>query len=87
MDRDLRAFRHERAARLRGERLDELRSVDGSGIDLELWEAWEPELRPELVVRSHHERLDGSGYPDGLAGDRIPLAARWFAIIDSFVRS
>ncbi|MHC5005405.1 MAG: HD-GYP domain-containing protein [Planctomycetota bacterium] len=36
------------------------------------------------VVLGHHERLDGSGYPDGLAGERIPLAARWFAIIDSF---
>ncbi|MHC4991805.1 MAG: HD-GYP domain-containing protein [Planctomycetota bacterium] len=36
------------------------------------------------VVRWHHERLDGSGYPDALVGDRIPQAARWFAIIDSF---
>jgi putative nucleotidyltransferase with HDIG domain len=34
------------------------------------------------VVRSHHERWDGSGYPDGLAGERIPLAARVFAIAD-----
>ena len=36
------------------------------------------------VVRSHHERIDGSGYPDGLAGEQIPLAARWFAVIDGF---
>ena len=36
------------------------------------------------VVRSHHERIDGSGYPDGLVGDEIPLAARWFAVIDGF---
>jgi HD-GYP domain-containing protein (c-di-GMP phosphodiesterase class II) len=34
------------------------------------------------VVRSHHERWDGSGYPDGLAGAEIPLAARVFAIAD-----
>jgi putative nucleotidyltransferase with HDIG domain len=34
------------------------------------------------VVRSHHEHWDGSGYPDGLAGDDIPLAARVFAVAD-----
>ena len=34
------------------------------------------------VVRSHHERWDGRGYPDGLAGDEIPLAARVFAVAD-----
>jgi ribonuclease P protein subunit RPR2 len=34
------------------------------------------------VVRSHHERWDGSGYPDGLAGEAIPLAARVFAVAD-----
>jgi putative nucleotidyltransferase with HDIG domain len=34
------------------------------------------------VVRSHHERWDGLGYPDGLAGDQIPLAARVFAVAD-----
>jgi HD-GYP domain-containing protein (c-di-GMP phosphodiesterase class II) len=34
------------------------------------------------VVRSHHERWDGSGYPDGLAGEDIPLSARVFAVAD-----
>jgi HD-GYP domain-containing protein (c-di-GMP phosphodiesterase class II) len=34
------------------------------------------------VVRSHHERWDGRGYPDGLAGEQIPLAARVFAVAD-----
>ena len=34
------------------------------------------------VVRSHHERWDGGGYPDGLAGEEIPLAARVFAVAD-----
>jgi cyclic di-GMP phosphodiesterase len=37
-----------------------------------------------LVIRHHHERFDGSGYPEGLAGDDIPVAARIFAIADSF---
>jgi response regulator RpfG family c-di-GMP phosphodiesterase len=35
------------------------------------------------VVRSHHERWDGQGYPDGLAGDAIPLGARVFAVADT----
>lgn len=40
-------------------------------------------LRPALdIPHFHHERFDGSGYPMGLAGDRIPLAARAFTVID-----
>jgi response regulator RpfG family c-di-GMP phosphodiesterase len=35
------------------------------------------------VVRSHHERWDGDGYPDGLAGTDIPLGARVFAVADA----
>jgi cyclic di-GMP phosphodiesterase len=35
------------------------------------------------VVRSHHERWGGGGYPDGLAGQEIPLAARIFAVADA----
>lgn len=35
-----------------------------------------------VVVRCHHERWDGTGYPDGLAGDGIPAAARVFAVAD-----
>jgi ribonuclease P protein subunit RPR2 len=35
------------------------------------------------IVRSHHERWDGSGYPDGLSGEEIPLAARIFAVVDA----
>jgi ribonuclease P protein subunit RPR2 len=37
----------------------------------------------KAVVRSHHERWDGAGYPDGLAGQDIPLAARVFAVADT----
>ena len=36
------------------------------------------------IVRATHERWDGQGYPDGLAGDEIPLAARIIAVCDAF---
>jgi len=36
------------------------------------------------IIRSHHERMDGTGYPDGLAGDQIPLLARIVAVADAF---
>ncbi len=35
-------------------------------------------------VRHHHERYDGTGYPDGLAGDRIPLIARAMCVVDAY---
>ena len=34
------------------------------------------------IIRHHHERMDGSGYPDGLSGEQIPIAARIFAVVD-----
>jgi HD-GYP domain-containing protein (c-di-GMP phosphodiesterase class II) len=44
-----------------------------------------PELHEVLpAVRHHHERWDGTGYPDGLAGPRIPLEARVLAAVDAF---
>ena len=36
------------------------------------------------MVRSHHEKLDGSGYPDGLRGDAIPLSAQIICVVDVF---
>lgn len=42
-------------------------------------------LRPLVpVVRNHHERIDGNGYPDHLAGEAIPLAARIVAVADTY---
>ncbi len=54
--------------------------------------AWGVELLAEVefpwdlkpIIRWHHEKHDGSGYPDGLAGDRIPLAAQIIGIVDVF---
>jgi putative two-component system response regulator len=40
------------------------------------------QVRP--IVRHHHERLDGTGYPDGLAGDAIPLLAQVLAVVDVY---
>jgi HD-GYP domain-containing protein (c-di-GMP phosphodiesterase class II) len=36
------------------------------------------------VIRHHHERYDGKGYPDGLAGEDIPIAARIMAVVDAY---
>ncbi|WP_394649523.1 HD domain-containing phosphohydrolase [uncultured Deinococcus sp.] len=45
-----------------------------------------PALSPAVIelVRSHHERWDGQGYPDGLAGEGVPLLARIFALCDVY---
>jgi len=37
-----------------------------------------------LIIRSHHERYDGKGYPDGLSGEEIPLGGRILTIVDSY---
>jgi HD-GYP domain-containing protein (c-di-GMP phosphodiesterase class II)/pSer/pThr/pTyr-binding forkhead associated (FHA) protein len=44
-----------------------------------------PDLHPiRPIVRNHHERWDGTGYPDKLAGEKIPLLARIVAVVDAF---
>jgi putative nucleotidyltransferase with HDIG domain len=40
--------------------------------------------REKQIVRHHHERFDGRGYPDGLAGEKIPALARVLTVVDSF---
>jgi putative two-component system response regulator len=42
------------------------------------------DLELTAIVRHHHERLDGSGYPDRLHGEGIPLGARIVAVVDTF---
>jgi len=42
-------------------------------------------MKPALnIIRYHHEKLDGSGYPDGLKGDQVPVTARVMAIVDVY---
>jgi cyclic di-GMP phosphodiesterase len=48
---------------------------------LENVDAWD-DVR--LIVRHHHERFDGRGYPDGLRGEAIPLGGRIVAVVDAF---
>ena len=55
-------------------------SVDGEAICRPL--AMGNRVGP--IIRHHHERWDGTGYPDGLAGDQIPLGARVVAVVDAF---
>ncbi len=38
----------------------------------------------KVIVKHHHERFDGTGYPDGLKGEEIPLPARLLAVVDTF---
>jgi putative nucleotidyltransferase with HDIG domain len=56
-----------------------LHPVDGAELVASLGDS---ELT--AMVRHHHERIDGTGYPDGLAGDEIPLGARIIAVADTF---
>ena len=51
------------------------------GLDIVAGNAW---MNATPVIRHHHERFDGSGYPDGLSGVEIPRGARLFAIVDVF---
>jgi HD-GYP domain-containing protein (c-di-GMP phosphodiesterase class II) len=60
-----------------------LRDLPGAGAEII---ASAPALRPvATLVRSGHENYDGSGYPDGLAGDRIPLGSRILAVCVDYV--
>ncbi|MBN9424075.1 MAG: metal-dependent phosphohydrolase [Candidatus Accumulibacter sp. 66-26] len=51
------------------------------GLEIVAGNAW---MNATPVIRNHHERFDGSGYPDGLRGMQIPQGARLFAVVDVF---
>jgi HD-GYP domain-containing protein (c-di-GMP phosphodiesterase class II) len=68
--------------KLTDEEYDEIKRHPAIGADLignlEMYRRSVP------IVRHHHERWDGRGYPDGVAGEEIPLGARIIAVADSF---
>ena len=54
-------------------------------VGAEMLVSLSPRLEPIAAgVRAHHERWDGSGYPDGVAGQNIPLVGRIVAVADTF---
>lgn len=67
---------------LTDEELDRIQSHPGEGIELITPFLDSAEL--DEVIRHHHERVDGTGYPSGLRGDHIPLSARIVAVVDAY---
>ena len=61
---------------------ERIRAHPGAGSDLVLGLRSLELVRP--IMRHHHERWDGSGYPDGLKGEAIPLGARIISVVDVF---
>jgi putative two-component system response regulator len=62
--------------------LEQVRRHPALGADLVRGLRTLDDVRP--IIRHHHERCDGSGYPDGLRGEAIPLGARIMAVVDVF---
>lgn len=66
-----------------------LHTTKGAEIATQLIELYDLKEIPYIkmlanIIRSHHEKMDGSGYPDGLMGDEIPIEARIIAVADIF---
>ena len=61
---------------------ERIRAHAGAGSDLVIGLRSLDLVRP--IMRHHHERWDGSGYPDGLKGEAIPLGARIISVVDVF---
>jgi putative nucleotidyltransferase with HDIG domain len=71
----------DKPGRLTDAEFDLIKRHPGEGVEL-LSHIEDPELL--AMVRHHHERLDGQGYPDRLSGEQIPLGARIIAVADTF---
>ena len=70
-------------ARLTPAEFEQVKRHTVTGFEMSLELAFLPDATRE-VIRSHHERWDGGGYPDGLAGEAIPFLARAFALVDVY---
>lgn len=71
--------------RLTDEEFDQIKAHPGLGETILKQIEPKDAMAPLLPgVRSHHERYDGNGYPDGLAGENIPLLGRVIAVADAF---
>jgi putative nucleotidyltransferase with HDIG domain len=68
--------------RLTPEEFDEIKKHPVHAIDMLEDVEFPWEVKP--LVRGHHERYDGKGYPDGLSGENIPLGARIITVVDFF---
>ena len=74
----------QKAGRLTDSEFDVMKTHTVVGDEI-LKESSAPLLQlASVIARSHHERWDGAGYPDGLAGEDIPLAGRIVALADNF---
>lgn len=68
--------------KLTADEFDIMKTHVTHGIDIVARSPWLDDAKP--VVAGHHEKYDGGGYPLGLKGEEIPLAARIFAVVDVF---
>ncbi len=71
-----------KADRLSEEELDIIKKHPSDGA--KIIESVAPIREAREIIRHHHEYFDGSGYPDGLRGEKIPLGARIVAVADAF---
>ncbi len=69
---------------LTDDEIAEIRHHTTRGADLLLAAGFDPDGLAVQAARHHHERYDGSGYPQGTAGDAIPLVARLVAVADVY---
>lgn len=70
--------------RLDIEESEEMRRHAALGAEIMLATDLDEAVDVARVIRHHHENFDGSGYPDGIAGESIPIASRIIGIADSY---